>query len=74
MKIYDVTDWTTNNYNTYIGQISTSKGNQTMKLDQLIEYNRRNILYEKSYTKCGKKASSGPFIKYEIELISRSTF
>ena len=31
---YDVTAWTTNNYNTYI--VSRSKGNQTMKFDQLI--------------------------------------
>ena len=32
--------------------ISRSKGNQTMKFDQLIEYNMRNIFVEKSYTKC----------------------
>ena len=31
-KIYDVTDWTTNNYN-----ISESKGNQAMKFGQLIK-------------------------------------
>ena len=30
--------------------ISRSKGNQTMKLRQLIEYNMRNIFLEKSYT------------------------
>ena len=30
-----------------------SKGNQTMKFGQLIEYNLRNIFLEKSYTKCG---------------------
>ena len=35
--------------------ISRSKGNQTMKFDQLIEYNVRNIL-EKSYTKCDAKS------------------
>ena len=33
--------------------ISRSKGNQAMKLGQLIEYNLRNILLEKSHTKCG---------------------
>ena len=32
--------------------ISRSKGNQTMKFGQLIEYNMRNIFVEKSYTKC----------------------
>ena len=33
--------------------ISKSKGNQTMKFGQLIEYNMRNIFLEKAYTKCG---------------------
>ena len=33
--------------------ISRSKGNQTMKLGQLIQYNMRNIFLEKSHTKCG---------------------
>ena len=32
--------------------ISRSKGNQTKKCGQLIEYNTRNIFVEKSYTKC----------------------
>ena len=31
--------------------ISISKGNQTMKFGQLIQYNMRNIFVEKSYTK-----------------------
>ena len=31
--------------------ISRSKGNQTMRFDQLIKYNMRNIFVEKSYTK-----------------------
>ena len=33
--------------------ISRSKGNQTMKFGQLMEYNMRNIFPEKSYPKCG---------------------
>ena len=33
--------------------ISTSKGIQTMKFGQLIEYNMRNIFLKKSYTKYG---------------------
>ena len=41
--------------------ISRSKGNQTMKYDQLIEYNMRNIILEKSHTKCGGETSPGPF-------------
>ena len=32
--------------------ILRSKCNQTMKFDQLIEYNMRNIFLEKSYTQC----------------------
>ena len=31
--------------------ISQSKGNQAIKLDQLIEYNKRNIFFQKL---CGK--------------------
>ena len=34
--------------------ISRSKGNQTMKFGQLMEYNMRSIFLEKSYTKCGR--------------------
>ena len=33
--------------------ISRSKGSQTMKFSQLIEYNMRSIFLEKSYIKCG---------------------
>ena len=33
--------------------MSRSKGNQAMKVGQLIEYNIRNIFVEKLYTKCG---------------------
>ena len=32
--------------------ISRSKGNQAMKIGQLIEYNMRNIFVEKLYSKC----------------------
>ena len=37
--------------------ISRSKGNQTMKIGQLTEYNMRNIFLEKQYTKCGGEAT-----------------
>ena len=35
--------------------ISRSKGNETMKYGQSIEYNMRNIVLEQSYTKCGEE-------------------
>ena len=33
-KVYDITTWETNNYNSHIAKISRSKGNQTMKFGQ----------------------------------------
>ena len=41
--------------------ISRSKGNQTMKFDQLIEYNMSNIFVEKLCKKYGRKAIPRPF-------------
>ena len=55
----------------HISNISRSKGNQTMKFGQLIEYNMRNIFLEKSYTKCGGETSPRPFsekLKLSISL------
>ena len=46
-EVYDVTCWLTKNYNTQIAKYLI-KGNQTMKLSQLIKYPRRNIFF-KSY-------------------------
>ena len=43
--------------------ISRIKGNQTMKFDQLIEYDMRNNFLEKSYTKFGGETISRPFLK-----------
>ena len=43
--------------------ISRSKENKTMKFDQLIEYNMRNIFLEKSYTRCVEKLVPDPFLK-----------
>ena len=62
-KIYDVTDWETNNCKAGIAQYLEKKGNRTMKFGQFIECNMRNIFLEKSYTKCGGKASPDSFIK-----------
>ena len=41
--------------------ILASKGNQTMKFDQLIECNMRNIFLQKAYTKCGGETNPRPF-------------
>ena len=40
--------------------ISQSKGNQTMKFGQLIEYNKRNIFLQKLCRKWGKETSFRP--------------
>ena len=34
-----------------------------MKFGQLIEYDMRNILHEKSYTKCGEETIPRAFLK-----------
>ena len=39
--------------------ISRNKGNETVKFGQILEYNMRNIILEKSYTKCGGENSPG---------------
>ena len=42
-----------------------------MKFGQLIEYNMRNIILEKPYTKCGGETRPGPFseiLQLEISL------
>ena len=46
-----------------LANISGSKGNQAMKFCQLIEYNVRNIFFDKSYTKCGGETSPRTFSK-----------
>ena len=43
--------------------ISRSKGNQTVKFGQLIEYNMRKIFLKKPYPKCGGETSPKPFSK-----------
>ena len=43
--------------------ISRSKGNQTMKFGQLIEYDMRTIFLEKSFSKCGRETIARPFSK-----------
>ena len=61
-KVYDVTDWTANDCNIHIlANISRNKGNQAIKFRQLMEYNMRNIFFEKSCTKYGGKGSPRSF-------------
>ena len=49
---------------TYISiNVSRSKGNQTMKFDQLIEYNIRNVYLKKPYKACGGETIARPFSK-----------
>ena len=43
--------------------ISRSKGNQTIKFGQLVEYDMINIFLEKSYTKCVREIVPRPFSK-----------
>ena len=40
--------------------ISRSKGKLTMKFDQVIQYNLRNIFVEKAYTKCAGETIPRP--------------
>ena len=43
--------------------ISRNKGNQTIRFGQLMEYNMRDILLEKPYTKFGGEAIPDLFLK-----------
>ena len=56
-----------------LSNISRSKGNQTIKFGQLVECKMRNVILERSYTKCGGEASPRPFIEIKIKHISGST-
>ena len=61
-NIYDITDWTINTIH-ILPSISRSKGNQTIKFGQLVEYNMINIFLEKSYTKFGGEVGPRAFCK-----------
>ena len=43
--------------------ISRSKGNQALKLGQLIEYDMTNIFLEISYIRCGGETIPKPFFR-----------
>ena len=44
-----------------LANISRSKGDQTMKFSQLIEYNMRTIFLEELFSKCGGETIPRPF-------------
>ena len=44
--------------------ISQSRGNQTMKFGQLIEYNKRNIFLQKLWGKWGRETSFRPLFYF----------
>ena len=46
-----------------MAQYLNKKGNQTMKVGQLLEYNMRNIFLKKSDSKCGGETTTKPFPK-----------
>ena len=44
-----------------------SKGNQKMKFDQLIDYNKRNIFLQKSCKNQGRETSSKPSFVFKFD-------
>ena len=50
--------------------ISKSKGNQTIQFGQLIEHNMRNIILQKSYTKCKGENIPRPLV-YKFSLYTK---
>ena len=63
MKIYDVTNGQQIIAIPILPNISRSKSNLTLKLNNLMEYKTINYFLEKSYTKCDGKANPRPFYK-----------
>ena len=67
-KFYDATDWTTNKCNIYIyihiqPNISRRKGNQAMRLGQVIEYSIKILFLGNHVQNTVKKLISVPFKK-----------
>ena len=60
-KIYNVTDWKTNNCNTHIAQYLRKQ--RQPDNGQLVEYNMRNIFHGKSYSQSGGEARTRTFYK-----------
>ena len=68
-KTYDFSVWLTNNYSTILPNISRSKDNQTIKLGQLIECNKRYISLQKSCRKWGRELIPDHFLLFLKSLI-----
>ena len=70
--IYDVTDETTKNYNTYIAQyLNNNKKVATRQLitAPLTKYWMRNVFLEKSCVKCGEEGSPRPlYEEYKLNI------
>ena len=62
-QLDDVTTWLTNNC---IAQCPLFQRNQTMKLGQLIGYNKRNIFLQKWCRKWGRETNSRPLYFWKI--------
>ena len=62
-KIYDITDWTTNDDNTYIVQYLKKYREPDIEIGHLGECNMRSIFLEKSFTKCAGEDSLRLFYK-----------
>ena len=56
--------WLTNNYNKHFSNTWQSKGNQAIKVGQVIEYYKRNIFLKNSFRKWGRETSSRPFLVF----------
>ena len=67
-KIYDITVWLTITIH-ILPNISRSKGNRTMILGQLTEYNTRNISLQKSCRKWIRETSSRPLFVFRRRFI-----
>ena len=69
-KIHDAITWTTTITIHILPNISRSKGNQTMKLGQVIEYNR-NIFLQGSCRKWVRETNSRPLFVFLKKLYMR---
>ena len=69
-KIYDITDWETNNYNTHIAK-HLKKKRQSGNGIYSIEYYVRNIFLQKSSRKWGRETSFRPLFVFLKKLYIR---
>ena len=62
-KIYGVTDWTTNNNNTYIIQYLKKLRQPQKKFVQLMKHKMRNVFFGNNTQNCTENVVPEPFIK-----------